>query len=208
MKVAVSFLKGLDYKSCIKKIDESNCDYIHVDLCDGKYVEEKNITVKNCVNLLKNTSKKLDVHLMWKEPHLIADNFALLNTECVTIHPLACKDPFLAIETIKNMGLKVGIAINPDEEIDLIMPYLNEVDEVLVMSVMPGKGGQSFIIGILDKLDEIISLKEKYNFTVSVDGGINDETINYLKDKDIDKIVSGSFVTAAENYNERISILK
>ena len=209
MKVAVSYISS-KYKltDTVKKIDESNADFIHVDLMDGKFVENKNFTIGEITKLLGNTKKMLDVHLMTLKPEKYVEDLALLNTEYITFHLEAVKEPLKTIECIKNLGLRAGIAVNPETNIKLIEPFLNYIDQILVMSVTPGKGGQEFIPDVLEKIDELIELKEKYNFIISVDGGINERTITELKNREIDMVVSGSYICQSDNFNKQISNLK
>ena len=208
MKIAVSFLKSDNYKKCIEKINASKADYIHVDMCDGKYVEEKNFVLSDLLKTLKVASKPLDVHMMVNNPLKYIDSFAFYDTEYITIHLNSCKDLNEVIDYISSIGIKVGIAINPDEEISLLEPYLDKIDKVLIMSVVPGKGGQEFMESVISKIDELNELKDKYHFITSIDGGINDETIKLINDKNIDLVVSGSYITNQEDYNEAIKSLK
>lgn len=208
MKIAVSYLKSDNYKKCIDKICLSNADYVHCDLCDGKYVETKNFTISQINKDLAMTSKPLDVHLMCKDPIKYIDTFAMLNTETIIIHLNSCKNFEETINYIKNIGLKVGIALNPDEKVTDIIPYLNDIDEVLVMSVIPGKGGQPFMESVLPTIEVLGKLKENYSFIIAVDGGINNQTINYLKNLPVDMVISGSYITQSENFNEAIKGLK
>lgn len=206
MKVAVSYLSSDNKKECIKRIDNSIAEYIHVDLCDGKYVKEKNFTMSEVKSLLKNAIKPLDVHLMVKNPMKYIDELAMLNVDTITIH-LDIDNVSDILDYIQNIGIKAGLAINPNQSPKLLEQYLNRIDKVLFMSVKPGKGGQSFMESILSKIDKINQVKNNYNFETSVDGGINDETINHLLDKDIDIIVSGSYITSSNDYNESINKL-
>ena len=206
MKIAVSFLKSDNYKECIKKINKTKCDYLHVDMCDGKYVEDKNFTITPLIDTLKVSTKPLDIHMMVKDPIKYIDELAMLNVETITIH-IDCNDSLETIDYIQNIGIKAGIAINPDQDVSLLEPYLENVDEVLIMSVVPGKGGQSFIESTLDKIDLINNIKSNYHFITAIDGGINGETINFLKDKDIDLVVSGSFVTQSDDFDNAIKML-
>ena len=206
MKIAVSFLKSDNYKKCIEKINKTKCDYLHVDMCDGKYVEDKNFTLKPLIDTLKVSTKPLDIHMMVADPIKYIDELAMLNIETMTIH-IDCNDSLKTIEYIKNIGIKAGIAINPDQDVSLLKPYLEKVDEVLIMSVVPGKGGQAFIESTLDKIDLINSFKNNYHFITAVDGGINGETINLLKNKKIDLVISGSFVTQSDDFDSAINML-
>lgn len=208
MKIAVSFLKSDNYKNCIEKINKTKCDYLHVDMCDGKYVEDKNFTISELVKLLKVSTKPLDIHMMVNDPMKYIDELAMLNVETITIHLDCCKNPFEVIDYIQSIGLKAGIALNPDQDVSLLKPFLSKIDELLIMSVVPGKGGQSFLESTLNRIEEINSFKKEYHFITAVDGGINGETIQLLKDKNIDMVVSGSFITQSDDYDAQLAMLK
>ena len=208
MKVAVSYLSSDNYKKCIELIDDSKADLIHVDMCDGKYVETKNFSMGELIKLLKGAKKKLDIHLMVNNPMKYIDQLAMLNVEAITVHLNTDKDILSVIDYISSIGIKAGIAINPDEDVKLIEPLLDSVDKVLFLSVYPGKGGQAFIPEVLDKVDKINMVKDKYHFETSIDGGINADSIELIKDKNIDIVVSGSFVTNNDNYDDCIKLIK
>lgn len=207
MKIAVSFLKSDNYKKCIQKINNTSADYLHVDMCDGKYVESKNFTIKPLLDTLSVSTKKLDVHLMVDNPIKYVDDLATLDVDTITFHLKTCKDPMEVIDYIHSIGIRVGMAINPDEEVKELLPYIPYLDEVLVMSVVPGKGGQSFMSEVLPKIDELIELKVKNKFIIAIDGGINGDTISYLKEYPVDMVISGSFITESNNYEENIKKL-
>lgn len=201
--ISVSFLKSkLNKLDTINKIDKSDANYIHVDLMDGIYVENNNLD--NYLDGLENTIKPLDVHIMVDEPIKYIEDLSKLNTEIITFHLDSCDSPLEVINKIKEYNIKVGIAINPSDNINIINDYIDLIDYVLIMSVIPGRGGQEFIKDVLIKLDY---LKNKY-LLVGIDGGINSETIRYLKNYDIDIIVSGSYICMSDNYNEQINILR
>lgn len=205
MKVSVSYITSKHKKSeTIKLIDESIADYIHVDLMDGNYVENKNFTIGEVIKDLSFVKKSLDVHLMVNNPDKYISKLGMLNINDIIFHPSASKNVKKTIELIKSMGFLVGLAINPDEDIHIIDDYLNDIDIVLIMSVVPGRGGQEFIPSVLDKLDYLSNL----DITVSIDGGINEESIEYLRNKKVDIVVSGSYICMSDNYNKNISILK
>lgn len=206
MKIAVSYLSSNNYLECINKINESNADYVHVDLCDGKYVNTKNFEIKDTIKLLNNSKKPLNIHLMVANPKKIIKYFKKLNIESITIHNIKNADKIL--KYLKKKGYKCGIALNPNESIDSIRKYLNLIDELLIMSVIPGKGGQVFIDSTISKIDEINNIKDNYHFITAIDGGINNETIKLLKNKGIDLVISGSYVTNSIDYNEAINEIK
>ena len=208
MKVAVSYLKSNDYEACIKEINNTDADYIHVDLCDGKYVETKNFTTTSICKILKNSQKPLDIHLMVKDPLKYIDDLAVLNTETITFHLDGAKNPSEVIDYILSIGIKVGVAIKPEEDISILDPYLDMLDEVLILSVHPGKGGQAFMPEVISKIDKLNEIKGMYHFTTLVDGGINIDTIRYLEDKNVDMVVSGAYITDSDDYNKNIHLLK
>lgn len=203
--IAVSFLKSkYDKLTTIQKIDKSIADLIHVDLMDGLYVSEKNFTIDEIINDLKDTTKPLDIHLMVNNPEIYIPSLAQLKPAIITIHLNSTPRLNNVISMIKEYNIKVGIAINPDEDVYLLDNYLDIIDYVLIMSVYPGKGGQSFIKEVLNKVDYLKSKK----ILLGIDGGINDITIDYIKELGFDIIVSGSYICLSDDYNKQISVLK
>ena len=212
MKVGVSFINS-DYsiEETIKKIDESDADYIHVDMMDGKFVETENFTIQDIKKMFKNVNKKLDVHLMVCSPNKYVRELAKVkNIEYLIIHYESHRRPIDVINMIRHTNMKVGIAINPETKVSHIVPMLNHIDEVLVMSVKPGKGGQKFMENVLYKVETLKELREEngYHYIINIDGGINADTISLARDAGVDMVVSGSYVCKSDNYNERINILK
>ena len=203
--IAVSFLKSkYDRLTTIQNIDRSIADLIHVDLMDGLYVPENNFTIDSIINDLKDTTKPLDIHLMVNNPEFYIPSLAQLKPSIITIHLNSTHNFDNVLSMIKDYNIKVGIALNPDEDVHLLDNYFDLIDYVLIMSVYPGKGGQAFIKEVLNKVD---CLKSK-NILIGIDGGINDTTIDYIKELDIDIIVSGSYICLSDDYNKQISVLK
>lgn len=212
MKVGVSFINS-DYslEETIKKIDESVADYIHVDMMDGIFVPTKNFEMADIKKMFKNTKKKLDVHLMCCSPNkYIRDLAKMPNVEYIVIHYESHRRPIDVINMIRHTDKKVGIAINPETKVSHIVPLLNHIDEVLVMSVHPGKGGQKFMESVLYKVETLKELREenKYHYVINIDGGINADTVSLAKDAGVDMVVSGSYVCKSTDYNVRIKMLK
>ena len=141
MKVGVSFISSnYSLEETIKKIDESDADYIHVDVMDGKFVETENFSIQDIKKMFKNCTKKLDVHLMVCSPNKYVRDFAKMpNVEYLTIHYESHRRPIDVINMIRHTPMKVGLAINPETNVTKIIPLLNHLDQVLVMSVKPGK---------------------------------------------------------------------
>ena len=212
MKVGVSFISSdYDLETTINKIDESNADYIHVDMMDGIFVENANYTVQDLKKMFKDCRKKLDVHMMVCSPNKYVKEFAKMsNVEYLTLHYESHRRPIDVINMIRHTNMKVGLAINPETKVSHIVPLLNHLDQVLVMSVKPGKGGQKFMEDILYKIETLRDIREEngYHYLINVDGGINDETVKLVKEAGADMVVSGSYVCKSADYNERIDSLR
>lgn len=206
-KISVSILASKNVVRDIKRIDLSKADYIHVDVADGKFVKNKFQPFKIFNKLVGETHKRLDVHLMEKKPKKNINKYAMLNTEYITIHVEIEKlEKYIAM--IKEYGIKVGLAINPNTDESMLEPYLNDIDLILVMGVYPGLGGQTFLEDTDKKVLKIKNMivKSKRDIKITVDGGVNDETAKRLDFADI--LVSGSYVLGAEDIDERIETLR
>ena len=210
MKVSVSYLnvKKRNVDRVIYLLDKTNVDYIHVDVMDGKYVKKKANTFSEVEEMAYYTKKRLDVHFMVNKPLKYIDDFALLDIFCMTVHLNIKNDLNKVFDRIHDYGIKAGIAINPDEDIDLIDPYLDKIDLVLVMSVYPGLPGQEFIKDVIPKVKKLKDKinKSKRDILINVDGGINLENKDFLGDADILSV--GSTITNSENYEEVIDELR
>lgn len=197
MKVSVSVLSNeIKPQDIVKKLDLSKPDYIHIDIMDGKFVSNKTWTTSEVRKFTSYSTLPLEVHLMVNNPSKYIEDYALMNTSIIIFHYEAVKDINEMINKVKLYGLKVGIAINPETNINVLIPYLNMIDEVLIMSVHPGKSGQSFIEESLEKISALknIILESNYKTIISVDGGINNETGTLCKDAGVDELVSASYI--------------
>ena len=192
-EVSTSFLKEGNYKGFINKLNNSNTDYIHFDVMDGIFVKSKNLSIKELIKYINQSTKKNDVHLMVKNPEKYIEQIKTLNINNITIHR-EIPDYKDVINLIKSYGIKPGLAINPETEINDIKKDLKDISLVLVMGVHPGKSGQQYLINTTDKIKKLKEIKEKenLNFKISVDGGINEEILPKLNNTDI--IVSASYV--------------
>lgn len=186
-----------------KKLDDSTCDYVHLDIMDGIFVPNTNNYNKGY-----KFNKKIDIHLMVKDIYKYINLYKELNPEYITFHLEATNNPIEIINYIKNLNIKVGISIKPNTDLNLLLPYLQDINLVLVMSVEPGYGGQKFIYDSINKIDELykIRIQNNYNYLIEVDGGINNQTIKYVNKADI-KVV-GSYITNYEDYQNQIDTLK
>lgn len=206
-KISVSFLSSKNEEKDLLKLSRSTADYIHVDVMDGRFVKKRNNPYKRLSKMANMISKRLDVHLMDKNPLKNINYYAALNTEYITVHAeLEKLDKYL--DLIKEYGIKCGLAINPETDISILMPYLSKIDLILVMSVHPGLGGQEFIDETIKKILKLkkMIVSRKLKIKISVDGGVNDEVVKRLDFVDI--IVSGSYITSAEDFDERIEALR
>lgn len=197
MKVSVSILSNtLKPLDIVKELDKTNADAIHIDIMDGKFVDNKTWTTSEIIKLTKYSNLPLDVHLMVSNPSKYIEDYAMLNTNDIIFHYEAVKDVNKVINEIKDYGLKVGIAVNPDTDVKNIYDYLSNIDIVLIMGVYPGKSGQVFINETLDKIKELKDYIVNNNLKtlISVDGGINDETGKLCKEAGADILVSASYI--------------
>lgn len=209
MKVAVSYLKSkYSLNETIKKIEKTNAEYIHVDVMDGEFVENKTYDYNELQKVLKNTNKSLDIHLMVKKPIKYIMNYKNLKPEFITIHSEINSDINDLIDLIHSYSIKAGLSIKPKTNIETIEPYLNKIDNILIMSVEPGLGGQKFMESVLYKIDILNKLKKEkgYNYVISIDGGINNETVK--KVQSVDFVISGSYICMSDNYQEKINELR
>ena len=207
-KIAASFLGSRDAGRALKTLNVTDVDYIHVDIMDGKYVKYKTMPYSELSNITYYTEKRLDVHLMVQKPLKWIDKLANLNVDCITIH-LDIKDDIIkVIERCKLYGIKVGIAVNPDQTLDLVNNYLDKIDKVLIMSVNPGASGQEFIPNSVNKIKQLREeiKNRKLKVIIEVDGGVNFLTAKDLKDVDI--IVSGSTILKSDNFQDTITKLR
>lgn len=203
-EVSGSFLSNNDKLYEINRLNNSNVDYIHFDVMDGKFVSNKNIIVSELPKLIDNVKKKIDIHFMVSNPDKYIEKICYYNIEYITIH-YEIKNLEDYIDKIKNYGFKVGIAIKPETDIEKIYYLLDKINLVLIMSVEPGKSGQKFI-DVSDKINKLKQeiINRKLNVKISVDGGINEEVLTYVKEADI--LVSSSFIL--RDLDKNVDILK
>ncbi|HHW69503.1 MAG TPA: ribulose-phosphate 3-epimerase [Tenericutes bacterium] len=209
MKIAASYLAITDnLEENINLLDNTTIDYIHVDVMDGIFVQNKTYDYEYIESILKNTKKKKDVHLMVKDVYNYIDLYSKLNPEYITVHIELEQNLLDVIKYIKQKKIKAGISINPGTYIGKLDPYLSCIDLVLIMSVEPGYGGQKFLDSSIEKIYYLINKRKEnnYNYVIEVDGGINDETINIIDKADI--AVVGSFITNSDDYQKQVDKLK
>ncbi len=206
MKISGSFLTIQEDPNKITKLNEVT-DYMHFDVMDGKFTENPTLPFEKIIqNTIKVTNPK-DIHLMVNDIKKYVDITSSINPDYITFHKEASKNILEDIKYIKDKNIKAGVAINPETDVNEIIDYLKDIDLVLVMSVHPGKGGQKFI-DIEDKINKLTDYRNKndLNYIVEVDGGINDQTINKVKNADL--VVVGSFITNHEDFQKQVNKLK
>ena len=208
MKISATFLSSSNVPADLKKLNETDVDYIHVDVMDGKFVPNKTMPFREMKNIYKYTDKRLDVHLMVDDPGKYIPLYAELNTEYITFHVEILEHIDECLELIKSYGNKFGLALKPSTPVKSLVPYLPLLDLILVMSVEPGKGGQPFITSSSQKIDEVRALLDSYHSkaVINVDGGINNETKDECQKCDI--LTSGSYIINSESFQQRIDSLR
>lgn len=207
--ISVSFLNSIyDKEKTIKLLNNiDDVSYIHVDLMDGLYVDEKNFEIDEIINLLQSSKKDLDIHLMTLNPEKYIKELVKLNPKCITFHPDAVEKPKDVINLIKSYNINVGFAINSFIDIDSYETLYGDIDTLLIMSVKAGYGGQKFLSSTYDKLEYINSIKNEYNFLVEIDGGVNKDIYMKLKEYNVDIYVIGSYICMNENFERPLKEL-
>lgn len=208
MKLSLSIL-DFDLSNLNNELEPlyDSIDYIHLDVMDGVFVPNISFGPALIKSLRNKTKVVFDTHLMITEPIRYIEKFVSAGSDIITIHLEATKEIRKTLELIKSHNILAGISIKPKTNVDEILPYLDLVDLVLVMSVEPGFGGQKFMENSIKKLEALRELQLKYNFKISIDGGINLETIKLIKDK-TDIFVVGSQVAKADDKIMTIKKLK
>lgn len=196
----------------IHTIDEAGAEYIHIDVMDGIFVPSISFGMPIIKSIRPLTDKVFDLHLMIEEPIRYVDEFVSLGADIITVHVEACKDTAATLKRIKELGVKAGITLNPDNPLSDVREFLPLVDMLLIMSVVPGFGGQKFIEASLDKLREAVILRDELglNYDIEVDGGVNFNNIRDIHEAGANIIVAGSTVfkgNASDNVKKLIELM-
>ena len=184
MKVSASFLSSANPALDLSKLNDTDVDYIHVDIMDGKFVKNKTMPFSEMKNIYKYTSKRLDVHLMVENPKEYIPLYAELNTEYITIHVELDEDIMECLELIKSYSIKAGLSIKPNTKVSELIPYLPYIDMVLIMSVEPGAGGQAFIEESENRIKEVRALLDSYNIPAVIKYRIDEACQTKLNSND------------------------
>jgi len=196
----------------IKRLEEGGADMIHVDVMDGHFVPNLTIGPPVIKALRNQCLLKFDVHLMISPVHKYIEAYAEAGADIITIHPEATENLEASILKIKQLNKKVGVSLNPESKIDLIIDFLDKIDLVLIMSVNPGFGGQKFMPEVLEKIKKLRKIQDErnLNFDIEIDGGINFENYKKAIDAGANILVSGTTIFKSNDgdIKKNINLLK
>ncbi|AGA65637.1 ribulose-phosphate 3-epimerase [Brachyspira pilosicoli] len=195
-------------ESTIKELEEAGADYLHLDIMDGSFVPQITFGSKIVSDIKKITSLPLDVHLMIVSPEKHIDDFAKAGADIISVHYEGNIHLHKLIMQIKSHNVKAGIVLNPHTRVDVIEPLIDDIDNVLIMSVNPGFGGQKFITNSIKKIEDTKRLIGQREIIISVDGGINLNTCSDVIKAGANLLVAGSAIIDSKNKKETIKQLR
>ncbi len=214
MKTLVSpSLLAADFKNLekeLKRVQQAGADMLHFDVMDGVFVPNISYGMPLLAAMKSCTTLPFDVHLMIISPLKYIEEFAKAGADLINFHLESEDDPSLVIAKIKECGKKVGITIKPGTDYTAVLPYLDEVDMVLIMSVEPGFGGQSFMDNCLEKISKLRSIisERNLNVDIQVDGGINEVTGKKVREAGANVLVAGSYIFSNKDITQAIESLR
>ena len=194
----------------VKKVEKAGCEYLHIDVIDGHFVPNITLGPGIVKSLRKDVNMVFDAHLMIENPDNYIKEFADAGCDIIVVHQEACTHLHRTIQNIKSHGIKAGVALNPATPIETIKYVLQDVDMVLLMSVNPGFGGQSYIPVVTEKIKELKALIDEMNLDIDieVDGGVKPSNIAEVVNAGANVIVAGSAIFNAGNIDEAVKSLR
>ena len=210
MKIISPSLLSADFRYIaenIKEVEDAGANRLHLDVMDGHFVPALTFGPLIIQAIRKCTQCHLETHLMIQDPHKSIEQYINAGSDTIIIHLEASSNPQEELSYIQKNNVCAGIAINPDTNEQHLEPLIEFLDYILIMSVYPGKGGQNFITSTLDKMKNMVEMRESRNITIAVDGGVNLSTINDIYSTGIDITIIGSALYGATNIKKRYSDL-
>ncbi len=192
-------------KEEVQEVEKCGAEYLHLDVMDGNFVPNISYGSPVISAIRPHSNLVFDVHLMVEEPDRFIKDFVDAGADIITVHVEATKHLHRTIQLIKSYGKKVGVALNPATPIETLKHVVKEIDMILIMSVNPGFGGQAFIPEVLSKIEELRKLYPEMD--IEVDGGVNDKTVEAIKEAGANILVAGSYLFSG-NYKEKIELMK
>lgn len=212
IKIAPSILSAdyLNLQKDIELVEKAGAEYLHIDVMDGSFVPAISYGPAWVKSIKKISNLVLDTHLMIENPEKYIDTFAEAGSDIIGVHVEATNHIHRALQMIKNKNVKAEVVINPGTPVELIKPILYMVDQVLVMTVNPGFGGQKFIPETVNKIKELdkIRREHQFEFDIEIDGGVNNETVKNAYQAGANVAVAGSYVFGADNPSDKIDAIK
>lgn len=194
----------------VKKVEKAGCEYLHIDVMDGHFVPNITLGPGIVKSLRKDVDMVFDAHLMIENPDNYIKQFVDAGCDIIVVHQEACRHLHRTIQNIKSHGIKAGVALNPATPIDTIKYVLQDVDMVLLMSVNPGFGGQSYIPVVTEKIKELKALIDEMGLEIDieVDGGVKPSNISEVVNAGANVIVAGSAIFGADDIDEAVKSLR
>lgn len=211
-KIAPSILAAdyANFASELKRIEETSAEYVHIDIMDGQFVPNITFGADVVASMRKHSKLVFDCHLMVVNPERFVDAFAQAGADIMTIHAESTLHIHGALQKIKKAGMKAGVVINPGTPVSAIEPVLSLVDQVLIMTVNPGFGGQAFIPEMLEKVQKVAKIRDEkgYDFDIEVDGGVDNKTIKACYQAGANVFVAGSYLFKASDLTAQVDTLR
>lgn len=211
-KIAPSILAAdyANFASELKRIEETSAEYVHIDIMDGQFVPNITFGADVVASMRKHSKLVFDCHLMVVNPERFVDAFVQAGADIMTIHAESTLHIHGALQKIKKVGMKAGVVINPGTPVSAIEPVLSLVDQVLIMTVNPGFGGQAFIPEMLEKVQKVAKIRDEkgYDFDIEVDGGVDNKTIKACYQAGANVFVAGSYLFKASDLTAQVETLR